>query len=141
MNLKVQIFIRWFYIKDIANHFCNMSLDEILKLPNPEGYEFVDRFFDRAFPITEDFRSCKGELKMIPFVVWPKKVVVKQQDADKFNERRVKLIAKFIKDYKEIVKESFGDQASEVKTEEDFRSLQNQISYFSSIRNEEVVKE
>ena len=78
---------------------------------------------------------------MIPFVVWPKKVVVKQQDADKFNERRVKLIAKFIKDYKEIVKESFGDQASEVKTEEDFRSLQNQISYFSSIRNEEVVKE
>ena len=45
-------------IKDIANHFCNMSLDEILKPPNPEGYEFVDRFFDRAFPITEDFRSC-----------------------------------------------------------------------------------
>ena len=36
-------------IKDIANHFCNMSLDEILKLPNPEGYEFVDRFFDQAF--------------------------------------------------------------------------------------------
>ena len=63
-------------IKDIANHFCNMSLDEILKLPNPEGYEFIDGFFDRAFPITEDFRS-----------------------------------------------------------------LQNQISYFSSIRNEEVVKE
>ena len=65
-------------IKDIANHFCNMSLDEILKLPNPEGFEFVDRFFDRAFLI---------------------------------------------------------------KTEEDFGSLQNQISYFSSIRNEEVVKE
>ena len=50
-------------VKDIANHFCNMSLDEILKLPNPEGYEFIDRFFDQAFPITEDFRSCKGELK------------------------------------------------------------------------------
>ena len=50
-------------IKDIANRFCNMSLDEILKLPNPEGYEFVDRFFDQAFPITEDFRSCKGEPK------------------------------------------------------------------------------
>lgn len=32
-------------IKDIANHFCNMSLDEILKLPNPEGYEFIDGFF------------------------------------------------------------------------------------------------
>ena len=63
-------------VKDIANHFCNMSLDEILKLPNPEGYEFLDRFFDRAFPITEDFGG-----------------------------------------------------------------LQNQISYFSSIRNEEVVKE
>ena len=48
-------------IKDIANRFCNMSLDEILKLPNPEGYEFIDRFFDQAFPITEDFRSLQNQ--------------------------------------------------------------------------------
>ena len=128
-------------IKDIANHFCNMSLDEILKLPNPEGYEFVDRFFDQAFPITEDFRSCNGELKMIPFEVWPKKVVVKQQDADKFNERRVKLIAKFIKDYKEIVKESFGDQASEVKTDTEIGDLGNQMHYYSALASNIVVKE
>lgn len=128
-------------IKDIANHFCNMSLDEILKLPNPEGYEFIDGFYDRAFPITEDFRSCNGEPKMIPFEVQSKKVVVKQQDADKFNERRVKLIARFIKDYKEIVKESFGDQASEVKTDAEIGDLDNQIHYFSALASNIVVKE
>lgn len=48
-------------IKDIADRFCNMSLDEILKLPNPEGYEFFDGFFDQAFPITEDFRSLQNQ--------------------------------------------------------------------------------
>ena len=70
---------------------------------------------------------------MIPFVVLPKKVVVKQQDADKFNERRVKLIAKFIKDYKEIVKESFGDQASEVKADVEISDLNNQMHYYSAL--------
>ena len=78
---------------------------------------------------------------MIPFVVWPKKVVVKQQDADKFNERRVKLIAKFIKDYKEIVKESFGDQASEVKADVEIGDLDNQMPYYSALASNIVVKE
>ena len=35
-------------IKDIANRFCNMSLDEILKLPDPAGYEFIDGFYDQV---------------------------------------------------------------------------------------------
>lgn len=35
-------------IKDIANRFYNMPLDEILKLPDPAGYEFIDRFYDQA---------------------------------------------------------------------------------------------
>ena len=78
---------------------------------------------------------------MIPFEVQSKKVVVKQQDADKFNERRVKLIAKFIKDYKEIVKESFGDQASEVKTDAEISDLDNQMHYFSALASNIVVKE
>ena len=78
---------------------------------------------------------------MIHFVVWPKKVVVKQQDADKFNERRVKLIAKFIKDYKEIVKESFGDQASEVKADVEISDLGNQMHYYSALTSNIVVKE
>ena len=78
---------------------------------------------------------------MIPFEVQSKKVVVKQQDADKFNERRVKLIAKFIKDYKEIVKESFGDQASEVKTDAEIGASDNHKHYYSSGASNIVVKE
>ena len=35
-------------IKDIANRFCNIPLDEILKLPDPAGYEFIDGFYDQA---------------------------------------------------------------------------------------------
>ena len=34
-------------IKEIANRFCNMSFDEILSLPEPEGYEFIDQFYDQ----------------------------------------------------------------------------------------------
>ena len=77
---------------------------------------------------------------MIPFVVWPKKVIDEQQDADKFNARRVKLIAKFIKDYKEIVKESFGDQASEVKADVEISDLNNQMHYYTALASNIVVK-
>lgn len=33
--------------KEIANHFCNMSFDEVLKLPDPKGYEFIDEIYDQ----------------------------------------------------------------------------------------------
>lgn len=46
-----------------------------------------------------------------------------------------------LKNTKKKLEHIFGDRAFLIKTEEDFRSLQNQISYFSSIRNEEVAKE
>ena len=77
---------------------------------------------------------------MISFEVLPKKVVVKQQDVDMFGERRVKLIAKFIKDYKEIVKESFGDQASEVKADVEISDLNNQMYYYTALASNIVVK-
>jgi len=77
---------------------------------------------------------------MVPFEVWSKKVAVKQQDADKFNKERVKLISKFIKDYKQLVKDSFGDQASEVKTDLEIGDLNNQLHYYSTLASNIVVK-
>ena len=41
----------------------------------------------------------------------------------------------------EIVKESFGDQASEVKTDAEIGDLDNQIHYFSALASNIVVKE
>jgi hypothetical protein len=34
-------------IKDIASRFCSMSFDEILNLPDPEGYEYIDQIYDQ----------------------------------------------------------------------------------------------
>lgn len=34
-------------IKEIADRFCNTSFDEILNLPDPEGYEYIDRLYDQ----------------------------------------------------------------------------------------------
>lgn len=77
---------------------------------------------------------------MVPFEVWSKKIAVKQQDADKFNKESVKLISKFIKDYKQLVKDSFGDQASEVKTDLEIGDLNNQLHYYSTLASNIVVK-
>ena len=69
------------------------------------------------------------------------KPVVKKSELDSFEKWKEDEAKKYVKKYKKKLEHIFGDRAFLIKTGEDFRSLQNQISYFSSIRNEEVVKE
>ena len=33
--------------RDIVNNYSKMSVEELLKLPEPEGYEFVDDIYDQ----------------------------------------------------------------------------------------------
>lgn len=33
--------------KDVVNKYSKMSVEELLKLPEPEGYEFVDDIYDQ----------------------------------------------------------------------------------------------
>ena len=33
--------------RDIVNKYSKMSVEELLKLPEPEGYEFVDDIYDQ----------------------------------------------------------------------------------------------
>jgi len=66
---------------------------------------------------------------------------VKKSELRSFEKWKEDEARKYIKRYKKKLEQVFGDRAYLIKTEEDFRSLQNQISYFSSIRDEEILVE